>query len=220
MEVGETFIGMRVCGHRWRKWLSTWEDWQWRGRMWEFWGISHFCFSGINRDDRHMQRARRRVAGCILEKIAGARSELSNVRFWTLPFSLCWQTTKPSDLRLVTLLFFLGLNFPILFLPLGIGICCCQSLEGPPSSPRRMTSCHSDRNSNSWLLGTLLPNKVCLSVLAAIILSCWRQQFWNLSPGVKNGNPLQYSCLRNPMDGGAWQAIVHWLSKSQTWLSS
>ena len=29
------------------------------------------------------------------------------------------------------------------------------------------------------------------------------------SPGVGNGNPLQYSCLENPMDRGAWQAIVH-----------
>jgi len=30
-----------------------------------------------------------------------------------------------------------------------------------------------------------------------------------ISPGEGNGNPLQYSCLRNPMDRGAWQAIVH-----------
>ena len=29
------------------------------------------------------------------------------------------------------------------------------------------------------------------------------------SPGAGNGNPLQYSCLENPMDGGAWQATVH-----------
>ena len=34
-----------------------------------------------------------------------------------------------------------------------------------------------------------------------------------------NGNPLQYSCLENPMDGGAWQAAVHGVSKSQTRLS-
>ncbi len=27
------------------------------------------------------------------------------------------------------------------------------------------------------------------------------------SPGEGNGNPLQYSCLENPMDGGAWQAV-------------
>ena len=29
------------------------------------------------------------------------------------------------------------------------------------------------------------------------------------SPGEGNGNPLQYSCLENPVDGGAWWAIVH-----------
>ena len=34
-----------------------------------------------------------------------------------------------------------------------------------------------------------------------------------------NGNPLQYSCLENPMDGGAWQAAVHGVTKSQTRLS-
>ena len=34
-----------------------------------------------------------------------------------------------------------------------------------------------------------------------------------------NGNPLQYSCLENPMDGGAWQAAVHGVAKSQTRLS-
>ena len=32
---------------------------------------------------------------------------------------------------------------------------------------------------------------------------------WGSSPGEGNGNPLQYSCLENPMDRGAWQATVH-----------
>ena len=36
------------------------------------------------------------------------------------------------------------------------------------------------------------------------------------SPGGGNGNPLQYSCLENPMDRGAWWAIVHGFAKSQT----
>ena len=36
------------------------------------------------------------------------------------------------------------------------------------------------------------------------------------SPGERNGNPLQYSCLENPMDRGAWQAPVHGVGKSQT----
>ena len=39
------------------------------------------------------------------------------------------------------------------------------------------------------------------------------------SPGEGNGNLLQYSCLENPMDGGAWWATVHGVAKSWTWLS-
>ena len=39
------------------------------------------------------------------------------------------------------------------------------------------------------------------------------------SPGEGNGNPLQYSCLENPMDGGAWRATVHGVAKSWTQLS-
>ena len=35
-------------------------------------------------------------------------------------------------------------------------------------------------------------------------------------PGGGHGNPLQYSCLENPMDRGAWQATVHGVAKSQT----
>ena len=38
-------------------------------------------------------------------------------------------------------------------------------------------------------------------------------------PGKENGNPLQNSCLGNPMDRGAWQATVHGVAKSQTRLS-
>ena len=45
---------------------------------------------------------------------------------------------------------------------------------------------------------------------------------WNLtsgsgrSPGGGHGNSLQYSCLENPMDRGAWRATVHEVTKSQT----
>ena len=39
------------------------------------------------------------------------------------------------------------------------------------------------------------------------------------SPGGGHGNPLQYSCLENPMDREAWQATVHGVAKSQTQLS-
>ena len=36
------------------------------------------------------------------------------------------------------------------------------------------------------------------------------------SPGGGHGNPLQYSCLENPMDRGAWRATVNRVTKSQT----
>jgi len=36
------------------------------------------------------------------------------------------------------------------------------------------------------------------------------------SPGGEHGNPLQYSCLENPIDSGAWWAIVHRVTKSWT----
>ena len=39
------------------------------------------------------------------------------------------------------------------------------------------------------------------------------------SPGGEHGNPLQYSCLENPVDRGAWWATVHGVTESQTLLS-
>ena len=39
------------------------------------------------------------------------------------------------------------------------------------------------------------------------------------SPGGGHGNPLQHSCLENPMDRGAWRATVHGVTKSQTRLT-
>ena len=49
---------------------------------------------------------------------------------------------------------------------------------------------------------------------------CKRHRFdpWSKrSRGEENGNPLQYCCLWNPINRGAWQAIVHGIAKSQTW---
>ena len=39
-------------------------------------------------------------------------------------------------------------------------------------------------------------------------------------PGGENSNPVQYSCLENPMDRAAWWATVHGVAKSWTWLSN
>ena len=53
--------------------------------------------------------------------------------------------------------------------------------------------------------------RVCVLSLYATVCS---------SVGEGNGTPLQYSCLENPMDGGAWQAAVPGVAKSQTRLSN
>ena len=40
------------------------------------------------------------------------------------------------------------------------------------------------------------------------------------STGEENGNPLQYSCLKNPTERGAWQGSVYGVTKSWTWMSN
>ena len=50
-------------------------------------------------------------------------------------------------------------------------------------------------------------------ILSITLLAC------KMSAGEGNGTPLQYSCLENPMDVGAWWAIVHGVAKSRTRLS-
>ena len=40
------------------------------------------------------------------------------------------------------------------------------------------------------------------------------------SPVGGHSNPLQYSCLKHPMDRAAWWATVHWVAKNQTWLNN
>ena len=50
-------------------------------------------------------------------------------------------------------------------------------------------------------------------------LICLHITVYSILFGEGNGTPLQYSCLENPMDGGAWWAAVHGVAKSQTRLS-
>ena len=59
-------------------------------------------------------------------------------------------------------------------------------------------------------------SSVCANNWASLVFGCYRrQETWvrwlggEDSPGERNGNPLQYSCLENPMDRGAWWATVH-----------
>ena len=55
--------------------------------------------------------------------------------------------------------------------------------------------------------------------LPAIQETWVRSLGWEDSPGEGNGYPLQYSCLENPTEKGAWQAAVHGVAESRTRLS-
>ena len=70
--------------------------------------------------------------------------------------------------------------------------CFTQHLAGLASDPG---------SAHSWLTG----------------LNCVQVQYLG---GEGNGNPLQYSCLENPMDGGAWWAAVHGVARGRTRLSN
>ena len=72
-------------------------------------------------------------------------------------------------------------------------------------------------NGAQGLIGGLISNYWVQYVLS-LWLSYWQNtQSWE---GEGNGNPLQYSCLGNPMDRGDWWAAVHGMAKSQTRLSN
>ena len=71
------------------------------------------------------------------------------------------------------------------------------------------------------------PSSLCITVMDFPAGSGGKASAYNagdpgLIPGSErpfgegNGNPLQYSCLENPLDRGAWQATVHGVTKSQT----
>ena len=51
------------------------------------------------------------------------------------------------------------------------------------------------------------------------VLAFFELALLSLYNGEGNGTPLQYSCLENPMDGGAWKAAVHGVARSRTGLS-
>ena len=75
------------------------------------------------------------------------------------------------------------------------------------------------RNVNDFCVLTLYPTTLLISLISfrnCLIVSL---EFSMYSIGEGNGTPLQYSCLENPMDGGAWWTAVHGITKSRTWLS-
>ena len=70
------------------------------------------------------------------------------------------------------------------------------------------------------LLALYQRHRLCLRVKMGNLLHAFKEnKLWVEYFGEGNGTPLQYSCLENPMDGGAWCASVHGVTKSRTWLS-
>ena len=89
----------------------------------------------------------------------------------------------------------------------------------------RLTLPDTNRGENATFLPPVLPS--CLQVCDFLGGSDGKESVynagdpgsipgWGRTPGEGNGNPLQYSCLENPMDGGTWWATVHGITKSQT----
>ena len=94
--------------------------------------------------------------------------------------------TFTTNVGFVFYFIFLNYSFTILFLA-ALGLCC---FAFPDSSVGKESACNAGDLSS-------IPGS-------------------GRSPGEGNGNPLQYPCLGNPMDRGAWQAIVHGVAKSYT----
>ena len=89
------------------------------------------------------------------------------------------------------------------------------SLKSQPAVPQNMT---------------IIGNKVFKEVISFLGGSDGKESFcnaeglsstpgWRRSQGERHGNPLYYSCLERSMNKGAWQATVHGVTKSRTWLS-
>ena len=84
--------------------------------------------------------------------------------------------------------------------------------------------CSWHLRSGSWILALLcvIVHNLGFPGGSEVKASAWNARDPSLipasgrSPGEGNGNPLQYSCLENPKEGGAWWATVHGVAKSQT----
>ena len=79
-----------------------------------------------------------------------------------------------------------------------------------------------DKISQSWMFNKNIQKLSDMKGLKSLLLtetSIYIRRQYKCYNGEGDGTPLQYSCLENPMDRGAWQAAVHGVAKSQTRLS-
>ena len=133
-------------------------------------------------------------------------------KYYKIPYNLLCHSCHDS-----IFLFLLLCSLPSIFI-------------GFSSSPWLYHPCKSIRLPNSylwlWLLSlTLGPSVQKLPWWLSGKESTCNAEDRGSIPGLErslrggHGNPLQYSCLENPMDRGAWQGTVHRVANSQAWLS-
>jgi len=90
---------------------------------------------------------------------------------------------------------------------------------------KRLPNCICFRCCKTWIHSASVFSNLSLKFLKMLLLAIFYRKTLTDTredlgyPGEGNGNPLQYSCLENPMDGGAWWAAVHGVAESQTRLS-
>ena len=77
--------------------------------------------------------------------------------------------------------------------------------------------CRLQNSRNLLFPGTLGPSIPTYPQLTLLYSDILKDPLWQQHGG-RHGNPLQYFCLENPMDGWAWQAIVHRFAQSWAWL--
>ena len=100
-----------------------------------------------------------------------------------------------------------------------------QKAEGEKNNNRRMFTLVEGKSETTncnvqWVVGrNEFFKKSTVFFLIKILHSKDEKQASRHKEGEGNGTPLQYSCLENPMDGGAWWAAVHGVAISWTWLS-
>ena len=115
--------------------------------------------------------------------------------------------------------------------------CRCYTISLTSSCPTSQAYCSDTLRNCLWLQHNLLVMSVDLWLLLTRLFCflCFLSDLvdeesacnagdWGLipgsgrSPGEGNGNPLQYTCLENCMDGGDWRATLHGITKCWTWL--
>ena len=117
-------------------------------------------------------------------------SEDMKKKFWNSLLSMNYKLSLKLVVHLFLFVFFICVN---LFSQISTDYFFCLSLFVNPGSEDKASACNAGDPGSIPGLGR--------------------------SPGEGNGNPLQYPCLENPMERGAWRATVHGVAKSWTRLS-